>query len=457
VKRVLSIILQLSILYFFNIVSIFPQGVRFNDQVYDGSVVKGQFLSGDNIQLLSSSSIKKYCPKPGNQINYSSSVAWAIAWGARTIMYAQQNSITDIETISSHLYSPAYIYQKAKDINDQYCSEGITMEAGLKVLKEDGVPLLRDFLYFCGGVSTTKIDSLAKENQVSGYAKLFERSDSFKKKLAVLKKSIMEEIPVVVGMNSPPSFRRAKEFWHPTEDPNTKYQGQALCVVGYDDNKYGGAFEVMNSWGKYWGNNGFIWIRYDDFFEYTKYAYEVFLITNEEEETFNGSLEFRTDQGVEMSVKLLNPGYYKMKETYRSGMNFRINVFTGSPAFVYTFGFDFTNSGFQLFPSSNNVSAALSYKTNKISIPDENSYVQFDDNVGTDFLFVLFSKVELDIESIMYQMANSPGSHYERVKKVILGGEAYDPLDHWYTDRVSLDTKFKNARVKPIMIEISHN
>lgn len=57
----------------------------------------------------------------------------------------------------------------------------------------------------------------------------------------------------------------------------------------------------------------------------------------------------------------------------------------------------------------------------------------------------------------MQQMANLPGSYYERIKKVILGGEPFDPLDHWSTDRVSLDAKFKNARVKPIMIEISHN
>ena len=37
-----------------------------------------------------------------------------------------------------------------------------------------------------------------------------------------------------------------------------------MTIVGYDDNKHGGAVEVMNSWGRAWGNDGFVWITYDD-------------------------------------------------------------------------------------------------------------------------------------------------------------------------------------------------
>ena len=38
-----------------------------------------------------------------------------------------------------------------------------------------------------------------------------------------------------------------------------------MCVIGYDDNKSGGSFEVMNSWGEDWGDKGFFWIKYADF------------------------------------------------------------------------------------------------------------------------------------------------------------------------------------------------
>ena len=46
-----------------------------------------------------------------------------------------------------------------------------------------------------------------------------------------------------------------------------------MCVVGYDDFKYGGAFEVMNSWGEEFGDDGFIWIKYSDFYKLVQEAY----------------------------------------------------------------------------------------------------------------------------------------------------------------------------------------
>jgi hypothetical protein len=40
----------------------------------------------------------------------------------------------------------------------------------------------------------------------------------------------------------------------------------AMCVVGYDDDKgLGGAFEVVNSWGKDFGDDGYFWLTYDAF------------------------------------------------------------------------------------------------------------------------------------------------------------------------------------------------
>lgn len=41
--------------------------------------------------------------------------------------------------------------------------------------------------------------------------------------------------------------------------------GHALCIVGYDDNKYGGSFKFLNSWGAKYGDNGYVWMPYADF------------------------------------------------------------------------------------------------------------------------------------------------------------------------------------------------
>ena len=46
-----------------------------------------------------------------------------------------------------------------------------------------------------------------------------------------------------------------------------------MCIIGYDNYKYGGAFRVVNSWGKQYGDNGFLWIRYNDFKKYVREVY----------------------------------------------------------------------------------------------------------------------------------------------------------------------------------------
>jgi len=52
---------------------------------------------------------------------------------------------------------------------------------------------------------------------------------------------------------------------YPSESEKDK--GHAMCIVGFDDTKFGGAFEIVNSWGDNWANSGFIWIRYDDLYK----------------------------------------------------------------------------------------------------------------------------------------------------------------------------------------------
>ena len=46
-----------------------------------------------------------------------------------------------------------------------------------------------------------------------------------------------------------------------------------MCIVGYDDYKYGGAFEVMNSYSTEFGDNGFVWVSYSDFLKTANQAW----------------------------------------------------------------------------------------------------------------------------------------------------------------------------------------
>ncbi len=38
--------------------------------------------------------------------------------------------------------------------------------------------------------------------------------------------------------------------------------GHAVTIVGYDDNKFGGAFKIINSWSANWGDDGYFWLPY---------------------------------------------------------------------------------------------------------------------------------------------------------------------------------------------------
>ncbi len=59
-------------------------------------------------------------------------------------------------------------------------------------------------------------------------------------------------------------------------DPDDKWSGHAMAIVGYDDNiSYDlnedgiiqnyekGAFKIVNSWGEQYGNDGYMWVMYD--------------------------------------------------------------------------------------------------------------------------------------------------------------------------------------------------
>jgi len=430
------------------------QGVIFDDDVYRSAPVKPQLMRGD-YQAPQSFSLKKYCPKLSNQLSYSTSVGWAIAWQARSILYNKNHNLTGEER-NKFIFAPAYIYQKANQNNEGGCDEGITLESGLKVVKEYGVPLFNDYVYFCGGSISPELDEQAANYKISDYSKVFELADTKEKRIRLVKKTLSEGWPVVVGMQAPPSLRRSREFWQPSESPSEQHPGQALCVVGYDDNKYGGAFEVANSWGGDWGNDGFLWIRYKDFAEFVKYAYEVFSAQTENHYRLKGGVKFQLSSKDFMPVESVGEGRYVMKETYSSGTQFQIFVTNEDPAFVYVFGSDLTNECFQIFPHKKTVSAALTYKSSHIAIPDENHFIEFDDTPGTDFLCVLYSREELDIEGIIQTIESSSGSFYEKVKSS-LGKQVLNTNINWADEDIAFDASTDNGSIVSLVVEVKHN
>src|SRR4029078_3276887 len=110
----------------------------------------------------------------------------------------------------------------------------------------------------------------ASEFKMRGYNRLTKGDRTDEIDLRAVKENLAQGAPVVIGMMVGESFMQdmmGKDVWQPTpgDESMRGMGGHAMCVVGYDDRKYGGSFLIMNSWGPQWGNNGFAWIPYQYF------------------------------------------------------------------------------------------------------------------------------------------------------------------------------------------------
>ena len=252
-------------------------GLIFDDEAYENSPLEERYLQDLHTSKLTSRvSLKPYAPTPRNQGSYNNCVGWSTAYAARTIIEAQKRNCIDRRIIDKNAFSPGFIYKMISPDNSCYAPASI--DEALKAMKSKGAAKLSSLNAICPDYIPRDLYKEAARFKIQEYNRLFYLKAEKKLKVLTVKKGLAEGQPVIIGMRCPPSFEKAdgKTVWNPTESPYTKnYFGHAMCVIGYDDNKYGGAFEIMNSWGPKWGKEGFIWVRYKDFANFAKYAYVI--------------------------------------------------------------------------------------------------------------------------------------------------------------------------------------
>ena len=437
---------------------LYSTGLVFDDENYLRAPMKAVQHADGFKNLPGSASIKKYCPKPGNQLQLNTSPAWATAWSAKTILDAKKFSWSEKKLITNNTSSPAYTYYHVREANDENCEAGVDLYDALKFLKQNNVKKYVDFLEFCPKGIPEEMIIKDSNPAISEFAKLFESNHPDQYKIGAVKRAISESYPVVIGMYCPPSFYRAKNLWQPNELVSSDYPGHALCVIGYDDNKYGGAFEVINSWGKRWANNGFVWIRYTDFVEFTKYAYEVIIIGKSPEDTFDfkGSVSLNFPNNEDIQIEKLNKGYYKTVTPFPTGTYFRIYLKNTDPSFVYVFGIDEMNKFFRVFPHQEDISAALVYKSSQVAIPGEDNYIEIIGEPGRENLCILYSKEAIDFNQILFNLAKYPGTVYENLD-ALLEGKMIPPAEiSWSEEGIGFTSKSRLKSALFIQIQIDH-
>jgi len=442
------------------------KGLVFDPERYEQVDLKPTLLTRQYASLPKSFSLKQYSPFPGDQGNYGTCTAWATAYAARTISESVALKRTNKTTTTDNVFSPVYIYKNIS--NDPDCDDGTVIIHALEVMKNPGAVKRipeeknRDFRTVPLSIYIT-----AKHYPIADYVRLFSGFgkigiiDINSERILPTKKSITEGKPVIIGINCPRSFTiRGTDLWRPIENPAVPFSGHALCIVGYDDNKHGGAFEIQNSWGTTWGNGGYIWIHYNDFAAWCNEAYEIIEDLNnfKDAANFAASMEIQVDGSSSgMPVRFDRQGFYKTSSSYPSGTNFRFLMTNHHPAYVYAFSADnSTQETERIFPLQG-ISPILDYSESTIAWPSEHHWIVLNDVTGTDYLVVLFSKQPLDIDAIRERFANERGTFPQKVIRAT--GVDLIPYNQvqYKNDTIDFSADSKNPRaVVGLLLAIDH-
>jgi hypothetical protein len=132
------------------------------------------------------------------------------------------------------------------------------------------------------------------------------------------------------------------------------FGGHAMCVIGYDDRKEGGAFEIMNSWGPEWGKNGIGWVLYKDFKHFVREAYGLDPMPKMGSAVAqNLACSFGLVEGAtKQYIPLKNSGgnVFTTLQPIKKGSTFKVEVKNEVPCYVYVLGKETDGSSYVLFP-----------------------------------------------------------------------------------------------------------
>tara|TARA_B100000767_G_scaffold266165_1_gene283169 strand:+ start:569 stop:1561 length:993 start_codon:yes stop_codon:yes gene_type:complete len=281
----------------------FSQGVIWNDAIAKGFAESATRLEATRAISPSSFSLERYVPQVYDQGKTNMCVAYVLSV-SRTILYAKYHNYTSTKTIKENTFSPYFLYYHTVEMKDDKCILGLSPTSTTDFMKKSGVAQIKDVEYpkyypystvrLCGSYPDNYNNdvSSAKAYTIDGVNWPTDKNQ-IKSEIAN-GRSVCFSIPP----NIPPSFNDPKsDVWDPdasvqcygvtqkgdackrrvTKDlycyqhkKETSNMGHMMLIIGYNDDEANGngAFRILNSWGEEWGDNGKIWIKYNDFFKY---------------------------------------------------------------------------------------------------------------------------------------------------------------------------------------------
>ena len=392
-------------------------GANFDEKKYDGTeVFEPLDNSGNtNVPLPERVSLERFAPDRKNQGEQGSCVAWSSAYAARTIMEAASAGVDP----NSIAFSPAYLYNQIKMAN---CQGSLLPDAMQTMLKDGAVPL-KLFPYNpndCERQPDGQMRSFAAQYRTRGFQRLTKSGDDHAVDFVAIKQNLAAGAPVVIGMMVPSSFMQpmmGKKVWQPDADDNPDHGtmgGHAMCVIGYDDNLAGGAFQVMNSWGSEWGENGLGWIRYADFMKFDKEAYGLYPLPAKDaalQKKFAckiGLVEAGTKNFIQLKPK--SNFEFETENAIPKGTKFKMYINNELECYTYIFGKDTNSTSYTLFPYTPKHSPFCGITGVRLFPKD---YSMQADNIGNkDYMAIVISKQPLDYKALNAKITANPSADY---------------------------------------------
>jgi hypothetical protein len=375
-------------------------------------------------------SLLKYAPPRGDQGQQGSCVAWSSAYGAQTILVAAATHADP----ASIAFSPSYLYNQIKLDGCQ----GSYVQRAMEVMQSNGGVPLKEYPYSdrdCEREPSSSQIQQGKQNAIHGFTRLTEGDNINQINVRAVKEHLAKDAPVVIGMMVGQSFMQdmmGKELWRPQgmDASGVGMGGHAMCVIGYDDRKFGGAFQIMNSWTENWGDKGIGWVRYGDFKNYVKEAYGLDPLPKRSD-VANIPLEctiglINNEGGKNIRLELNGSNEFQTVSPVKKGTRFKIGINNATECYIYIFAMETDGSSYVLFPylkKGETVSKHSPYCgiTGYRLFPKGESPTV--DSVGNrDYMAIVVSKDELDYNDLNSKINSATGSTYaEKVNKAVQG------------------------------------
>jgi hypothetical protein len=229
-------------------------------------------------------SLRKWTPTPKNQEG-GTCVGWGTAYASLSTQYNVKYNITNPVVKQATAFDPYFLYHLIKMDGDYDCSQGTYVVSAILSLIDNGDKRqLAPEVLVCEKSMTE-----ATLNKSLSYSMPFRITDAYvldvsnPEWIKTAKLLVTNGYPVVINVGfsenmfveSVKKHGMSSGLWEWNPSMATDIGGHCMSIIGFDDSKYGGAFEIMNSWGTGVGDGGYVYIKYADASKFILEAYGI--------------------------------------------------------------------------------------------------------------------------------------------------------------------------------------